>query len=189
MTFYLERDIKHIKNDLKTGKAPTLRVWLFVLFLSLPLLLSTHSFAEHEANHRFLVSGYVRDSAGKALGNSSVELEHKGGEKKKVSTNRDGYYEARLHLHDENLGDTIIVVASGVTKKIKVEFDLGDEISFRGASLDFGAPSSDDAPIWVFLTIASLVVFIGSVYFFLVKAKKNKKAADKLKQKKKKRKK
>ncbi len=189
MTYHLEREIKHIRKDLNTEKALKSQLWLFVLFLSLPLLLPANSFAEHEANHRFLVSGYIRDSAGKALGGSSVEFEHKGGEKKKVSANRDGYYETRFHLHDENLGDTIIVVASGVTKKIKVEFDLGDEISFRGASLDFGAPSSDDAPIWVFLTIASLVVFIGSVYFFLVKAKKNKKAADKLKQKKKKRKK
>lgn len=160
-------------------------MFLFVLFFFFP----GDSFAEHEANHRYLVSGYVRDSAGKSLGNASIELEHKGGEKKKVSANRDGYYEARFHLHDENLGDTIIVVASGVTKKIKVEFDLGDEVNFRGASLDFGAPSSDDSPVWTFLTIASLVVLGGTFYFIVIKGKKNKNTAEKLKSKKKKRKK
>ena len=164
----------------------------FEKYLLSAFLLFTFSgiaFAEHEANHRYLVSGYVRDAVGKPLGNSTVDLEHKGGEKKKVNTDGDGYYEVRFHLHNENHGDTIVVIASGETKKIKVQFDREDEVSFRGASVDFGAASSDNAPIWTFLTIASLVVLIGTVYFGLIKKKSRMKPPEKLKKTKKKRKK
>ncbi len=160
----------------------------YLLVLISVLGFSGVAVAEHEANHRYLVSGYVRDAAGKPLGNTKVELEHKGGEGKKVTTDNDGYYEARFHLHNQNLGDRIVVVASGVTKKIKVQFDTEDGISFRGSAVNFGAESNDNSPIWTFLTIASLVVLSGTIYFGLIKRKKKSNAPEKLKKLKKKRK-
>jgi len=157
---------------------------LFILFSFSELV-----FAEHEANHRYLVSGHVRDGVGKALENVSVNLAHNGGVEKEVTTDDNGYYESRFHLHNQNHGDTIVVIASGTTKKIKVKFDSEDEFSFRGATVDFGAASSDDAPIWTFLTIASLVVLSGTVYFGLIKKKSSFKSPEKIKKTKKKRKK
>lgn len=152
------------------------------------LLFPVNLFAEHEANHRYLVSGYVRNAAGEALEDTEVNLEHKEKGKKKVRTNSDGYYEARFHLHNENLGDTITVIASGVTKKVKVEFDTEDGVSFRGSSVHFGAESNDNSPIWTFLTIASLVVLSGAVYFGLIKGKKSTDTLEKPRKKKKRKK-
>lgn len=184
-TYYLEGQAKHIGHFENIRKV----IGGIGLIGSLSLFAPLAVFAEHEANHRYLVSGYVRDNTGKAIGNSVVNLEHKGGEKKEVKTDRNGYYESRFHLHNENFGDTIVVIASGVTKKVKVEFDEEDDTSFRGTTVDFGATSTDNSPAWTFLTIFSLVVLSGAVYFGIIKKKSRMKSPEKVKKTKKKRKK
>ncbi len=60
---------------------------IFLIFiLSLINILPNPAFATHEADHRYVISGYVRDAEGNALKGAEVLLEHKGGQKEKVIT-------------------------------------------------------------------------------------------------------
>ncbi len=138
------------------------------LFLSLFfLILPEAAFATHESDHRYVISGYVRDASGMPLEGASVELEHKGGEKKKIVTGSGGYYEVLFHLHNENLGDEILVKVAETEKKIKVLFDPADKASARGDTVDFGSPPAD-VDTWVYLTGASLLLLSVVLYFGLI---------------------
>ncbi len=114
-----------------------------------PLLLSFFLlvrpvFAEHEADHRYMVKGHVRDAAGKAKEAVSVVVEHKGGEKKSTTTDGRGYYEVQFHLHDANKGDEVTVTAEGEVKKIAIDLIPGDQMTERIGQVDFGAPGGAD---------------------------------------------
>lgn len=145
---------------------------LFLVFLFLPL---KDVFATHEADHRYVISGYVRDGAGVAKEDATVHLEHKGGEKKKVNTNGSGYYEILFHLHNDSLGDEILVRVGDVEKKIKITFDPKDTVTSRGDSVNFGAEAKE-TEIWVYLTLASLLLMAFAFNIYLGQLKKKKKA-------------
>ncbi len=161
-----------------------------LLFFSGSLLCVSPLHAEHEADHRYVVSGQVTDDAGKYRKNVTVSLEHKGGQKKSATTDGSGRYEVLFHLHNDNLGDEIVVSVGEVQKNLTISFDPEDGVSFRGITVNFGAPA-ESAAVWIYLTGASLTVLAIVVYFGLIKNKKKNKIMDsKLKQgKKKKRKK
>jgi len=100
--------------------------------------------AEHEADHRYTVKGYVRDAAGKPKGAVAVVAEHKSGGKKSATTDKRGYYEIRFHLHDANKGDEVTVTAEGEVKKVSVDLILEDHVTERIGRVDFGAPGGPD---------------------------------------------
>ncbi|MDC4204294.1 MAG: hypothetical protein MPW17_00725 [Candidatus Manganitrophus sp.] len=116
---------------------------IFLIFiLSLVTITPKPAFATHEVDHRYIVSGYVRDAEGNALKGVDVLLEHKSGQKFKVKTNGLGYYETLFHLHDDNLGDEISVTAGTEVKKIAVAFKAGDKVTHRGGALTSARPES-----------------------------------------------
>lgn len=139
------------------------------------VLFSEDVLATHEADHRYVISGFVRDGDGAPIGDATLHLEHKGGEKKQVKTNGSGYYEILFHLHNDNLGDEILVRFGDIEKKIKVQFDPEDSINSRGDSVDFGADARA-ASIWVYLTGVSLVVMVVVLYIGFGRLKRKKKA-------------
>jgi hypothetical protein len=125
--------------------------FLFCLFVSI-FVLPQAVFAEHEADHRFFVSGYVRDAVGNPQQDTVVSVEHKGGQKKTATTNRRGYFEVMFHLHNDNLGDEIIVTAGNEVKKVTMAFDPGDHFSERRGEISFGAPGKDSPYDWIYWT-------------------------------------
>lgn len=160
-----------------------MRLVIFLIFiLSLVNISPTPAFATHEVDHRFIVSGYVRDGEGNALKGVEVLLEHKGGQKEKVTTNGFGYYEALFHLHDDNLGDEITVTAGTEVKKVPVAFKAGDKVTHRGAAADFGAPGKTSPFTWIYWT-GGIGLLAAIVYFGLFR-KKKKEAPRKSKKKK-----
>lgn len=139
-------------------------------------------FATHEVDHRFVVSGYVRDGEGNALKGVDVLLEHKSGQKFKVKTNGLGYYETLFHLHDEDRGDEIAVTAGGEVKKVAVTFKPGDKVTYRGATADFGAPGKASPSTWIYWT-GGFSLLAAILYFGLFRKKKKKEAPRKSKKK------
>lgn len=110
---------------------------------------------------------------GVPISDATVLFEHKGGEKKEVKTGSKGYYEVLFHLHNDNLGDEIVIKFGDTSKKHKVSFDPDDTVSHRGAEVDFGAPGKEGAKIWIYITAGTLVVFVPVLYFgFFRKSKK-----------------
>ena len=156
---------------------------LFFLFLS--LFSPETVYATHEADHRYTVSGYVRDEAGKPIPNLSVALEHKGGEKKIAVTDRRGHYETLFHLHSDNAGDEMIVTAGSEIKKIKVAFDPEDRFTDRRGGVDFGAPGKPESD-WIYWTGgAGLLVGVGVYFGFFRKKRKREKKKEPHRKKKK----
>ncbi|MFQ5588548.1 MAG: hypothetical protein ACE5F7_06885 [Nitrospiria bacterium] len=137
-------------------------------------------FATHEADHRYVVSGQVRDDAGWPRKDVVVSLQHKGGEKKTARTDEAGRYEVLFHLHNENLGEEIIVSAGNDEKTIKIAFDPEDKFTNRGDSVDFGAPRSGGEVSGSSLAAGILLaVFVGSYVVFSKKRKRKRRTEQK----------
>jgi len=157
--------------------------FLFFIFISL-FILPHAAFAEHEADHRYFVSGFVRDAEGKPQQDVVVSVEHKGGQKKRATTNRRGYYEVMFHLHNENLGDEIVVAAADEIKKHTMKFDPGDHVSERRREVDFGAPGKESPYDWVYwIGGVGLLIGVAVGLRFFRKKKKVKKEAVRKKRK------
>jgi len=157
---------------------------IFLIFiLSLVNISPKPAFATHEVDHRFVVSGYVRDAEGNALKGVEVLLEHKSGQKFKVKTNGLGYYESLFHLHDEDHGDEITVTVGTEVKKVPVAFEVGNKVTHRGATADFGAPGKASPLTWVYWT-GGIGLLAAIVYLGLFRKKKKKEAPRKSKKKK-----
>lgn len=107
------------------------------------LLLAAPVFATHEADHRFTVYGTVHDDRGDPVADAKViVVDPRLDEGMTAFTDRNGDFEALLHLHNTDLGDEIIVTVLDQKKTIRAEFDPNDKVTFRKARVDFGAPGS-----------------------------------------------
>lgn len=107
--------------------------------------------ATHEADHRFMVEGYVCGAGGAGLSNAEVLVKDtRISYGQVVKTDGDGYYKAMFHLHNDNLGDPLLVEALGEQKNLKIEFDPKDLESDRKVRVDFGSGCSRaNSPPWM----------------------------------------
>ena len=119
--------------------------------------------ATHEADHRFMVEGYVCGSDGKAVSNIDVLVKDtKISYGQVVRTDGDGYYKATFHLHNDNLGDPLLVEARGEQRNLKVEFDSKDLESERKIQVNFGTGcDATGSPDWVWWGGGALVTAVG----------------------------
>ena len=113
--------------------------WRFPLFSALIVLgFAAIAFAEHEPDHRYLVIGYVQDDSGKPLPRVEVRaIREKTGLEQRARTDRGGFYLLVVHLHSEDLGDSIRVLANGTALRITAQFDPRDVTNHRGTRVDF----------------------------------------------------
>ena len=109
------------------------------------------AWATHETDHRFTISGSVRDKDGKPARDVKVmakDLRDLTVDTVTSYTDGSGFYTLLLHLHNSNLGDSIHVSVKDErfglddVKKIRAEFDPGDKHVERQATVAFG-PGSD----------------------------------------------
>jgi len=111
------------------------------------------SSATHEADHRFTVEGFVCGTDGKAIADTDVLVKDtKISYGQVVKTDGDGYYRATFHLHNENLGDPLLVEARGEQQNHKVSFDPKDLESERKVQIHFGTGCVHDVnspPVWL----------------------------------------
>ena len=123
--------------------------------------------ATHEADHRFMVEGFVCGTDGTGSANTDVLVKDtKISYGQIVKTDGDGYYKATFHLHNENLGDPLLVEANGEQQNHKIEFDPKDLEAERKAQVNFGAGCIHDVnspPAWVFLGLGAGVVAVGGL--------------------------
>jgi len=102
----------------------------------LPVVLATH-----EVDHRFTVSGTVRD--GRAFpgtpltGKEVLVRESQNGQVLQQGvTDQRGQFTLVLHVHNEDLGKLIIVQSQGVEKTLELQFDPNDSTTERRAHVD-----------------------------------------------------
>jgi hypothetical protein len=137
------------------GQRAQRRQGLAVAFVAVGLSIAfpSGSSATHEADHRFMVEGFVCGPDGKGMGNIDVLVKDtKISYGQIVKTDGDGYYRATFHLHNENLGDPLLVEAKGEQQYHKVEFDPKDLESERKVQIHFGTACVHDVnapPAWL----------------------------------------
>ncbi len=126
-----------------------------VFFGLVGLILPYSAWATHETDHRFTISGYVRDTDGKPVKDVRVQardLRDQSVDPVNTYADGSGFYKVVLHLHNTNAGDPIQVSIkderSGVdeVKKIRAEFNPNDRRTEREARVNFG-PELERAPI------------------------------------------
>ncbi|MFQ5454814.1 MAG: carboxypeptidase-like regulatory domain-containing protein [Nitrospirota bacterium] len=161
---------------------------LFTFHFSLftPLVLATH-----EVNHRFKVHGYVRDENGSPVKDARVMVVvSRLDEGTTTFSDKNGYYEVTLHIHDTGLGEEIIVTAQGERKKIAAEFDPNNKTDERGKEVNFGGGAAGRSDkkggnFWIYgvgaVIAGGIILYIG----FHNKKKAGKKNGKNLKKRKK----
>ncbi len=166
----------YIKNKLSTFKNLFL-----ILFILMGVLdgSAMNALAEHEADHRFTISGYVYDDQGKPLSNTAVVVRDISSTViGTTKTSSNGSYRVKLHLHDEALGIKLLVIANEKEKEIVVDFDPYDASTERVTEVNFGAfqeteESSNKGVIIGAVSFA--VLLIGAYVIFSGKKKQQKK--------------
>lgn len=123
--------------------------------------------ATHEADHRFTVEGFVCGADGKGVADTDVLVKDtKISYGQIVKTDGDGYYVAKFHLHNDNLGDPLLIEAKGEQQNLKVQFDPKDLESERKVQVNFGTGCVHDRgrpPLWVFVGLGAVAVIIGGL--------------------------
>jgi len=121
--------------------------------------------ATHEADHRFMVEGYVCGPDGNGLSNVDVLVKDtRVSYGQVVRTDGTGYYKAMFHLHNDNLGDPLLVEARGEQQNHKIQFDPKDLESDRKIRVNFGAGCEvSGPPVWIWWGGGAVVAVAGGV--------------------------
>ena len=138
---------------LRQGQQPRQATTVAVVAMGLCIAFPSASTATHEADHRFTVEGFVCGTDGKGVGNLDVLVKDtKISYGQIVKTDGNGYYRATFHLHNENLGDPLLVEANGEQQQHTVQFDAKDLESERKVQVHFGTACVHDVnapPAWL----------------------------------------
>ncbi len=122
-------------------------------------------FATHEADHRFTVEGFVCGADGKSSANIDVLVKDtRISYGQVVKTDGDGYYKAAFHLHNDNLGDPLLIEANGEQQQQKVSFDPKDLEAERIIQVNFGTGCVRDKgndSLWLYVGSGALAVAVG----------------------------
>ena len=117
---------------------PKMQRCLGLFSVLIVLGLAATSSAEHEPDHRYLVIGYVQDDSGKPMPRVEVRvIREKTGMEERARTDHEGFYLLVVHLHSEDLGDVLRVIAHGTALQITARFDPQDVTHHRGTRVDF----------------------------------------------------
>jgi cytochrome c553 len=95
-------------------------------------------FVKSNVSHGFIVYGYVRDKSGNPVPDVTVVAKplKEGRESHEAKTNKEGYYEIFLHIHNEDVGTKVEVTAKGVKKEITANYNPEDKVTKRQAAVD-----------------------------------------------------
>lgn len=123
--------------------------------------------AEHEADHRYAVEGFVLDTEENPRSGIKVLVTGDEGVLGQDVTDRRGFYEIRLHLHNTDLGKKLTVKAGRHESEIEVTFDPADKETARVHDLNFvgGRAAQTDFgfrgfPTWLYVIISAFAAAI-----------------------------
>ncbi len=118
--------------------------------------------ADHQADHRFTVEGFICGAEGTGSANVDVMVKDtRISYGQIVKTDGDGYYKAVFHLHNDNLGDPILVEALGQQREQRVQFNPKDLESERVIQVHFGSGcirEGNSPRMWVYAGLGAMGV-------------------------------
>lgn len=113
-------------------------------------LIAPPALAEHEAQYRYTVLGYVKDTAGRPRKGVGLEVtRQKTGLSYKGETDAAGLYVIVTRLADESRGEGLLVRAGPDSLRIAARLDPADHTSERGTRVDFtGGKATERAELF-----------------------------------------
>lgn len=126
--------------------------------------------AEHEANHRYNVRGYVLDNARMPVADAPVSLRMDGKVVGSDRTDSDGYYSIRAHLHDSDIGKKLTVRAGDHHAEIRMQgtprdlsTDRVHHVNFMGGEMVETELHRGWLPRWAYAAAALVLASAGIV--------------------------
>jgi hypothetical protein len=93
--------------------------------------------AEHRVPYRYVVLGYVKDTAGRSLADRAVSVTRdRTGFSYLAETDATGLYVAVTRLGDESAGERLTVRVGAATTRIVARFDPANHRDERGTRVD-----------------------------------------------------
>lgn len=142
-------------------------------------LLVGNAWAEHEADHRYNIKGFVLDENQQGISNLNVQAFDGSSLLATGKTDTDGYYSLHLHLHNEDNHRVLKLRAGPHESELRVSFDPDDKKTLRVHDANFVAGKFIEGglrrfriPSWIY-AIGGLVVF-GFIAAFLESRRKKK---------------
>jgi hypothetical protein len=94
--------------------------------------------ATHAADHRYVVLGYVQDTAGRPIADREVTVRRETtGLVYRTWTGSDGLFVLVVHVHDDDLLDRLLVRTTGAALPIEARFNPLEARVERGTRIDF----------------------------------------------------
>lgn len=142
------------------------RYFAFLVTATVVLLMSAApSRAEHEADHRYNVRGYILNDAKKAQPEVPVTLLLGNQVVGSARSNDEGYYSIRAHLHDSEIGRALTVRAGDRQADIRMTATPRDVSTPRIHHVNFigGEVVEEElaggVPAWAYLAAAPVVLW------------------------------
>lgn len=118
-----------------------------IFFIIVGYLLSTSAWAEHEADHRYNVRGYILDELQQGIGGVDVRIFLGSQLLDSITTDNDGYYSLQMHLHNSHLGQTLLLQAGQYKAELRVRFVASDQTTARVHEANFVDGRFNETPI------------------------------------------
>ncbi len=132
--------------------------------------MSTSAWADHEPDHRYNIRGYVLDASQQGIGGLDVRVYSGSQLLDSITTGADGYYSLHLHLHNTDLGQTLLLRAGQYQAELRVRFDASDPTTARVHEANFVDGLFNETPIiryrmpgWVYPVGGLLLVVVAAV--------------------------
>jgi hypothetical protein len=150
-----------------------------ILAIIIGCLVSTSTWAEHEADHRYNIRGYVLDESQRGISNLNVVVRHEGSLLESSKTDSGGYYSIQLHLHNSDKGQVLVLRAGPYESELRVTFDPGDSNTQRVHDANFvagkyveGSLGRFRIPSWLY--VAGGLLALGVIVIVLETRRKRK---------------
>ncbi|MCH7882648.1 MAG: carboxypeptidase regulatory-like domain-containing protein [Proteobacteria bacterium] len=114
-----------------------MKIKTFILSILVGYLLVTSAWAEHEANHRYNIRGYILDSNQQGISGLAIQVFSGTQILGASTTDSDGYYSLHLHLHNVDRGRTLLLRAGKHKAELRVTFDATDQTTARVHEANF----------------------------------------------------
>jgi hypothetical protein len=133
------------------------------------LLFLSNASAEHEANHRYTIRGYILEEDETPVPDIVVAIHLDSRPIGSTRTDGQGYYTLRSHLHDGDIGRALVVRAGDRTATIKMKGTRGNRSASRIHYLNFvgentveGALGGWRFPAWVYIAVVLLAALLAT---------------------------
>lgn len=134
-------------------------------------LFFNHVWADHEADHRYNIRGYVLNANQQGIDNLTVQAFAAGELLGTSKTGTDGYYSMHLHLHNSDYHRILKLRAGLHETELRVTFDVEDATSARIHEANFvdgkfveGSLRRFRIPSWSYAVGGLLLFMIALVY-------------------------